>query len=133
MTVNDGLPPEESSAYDPGHADVDLPAPAGHIADSPTEQLPVAAAIPADQPVQDPRRGAGAGRVHNRRQRGRRPVRRHRRTAPEERVSRRPDGCRADDEPGRKSVVAGVDMLLRPCVRFCSFQRDNVYRAQEMM
>ena len=40
MTVeNDGLPLDESAAYDAGHPEVDVPSPAG--ADSPTEQLPL--------------------------------------------------------------------------------------------
>lgn len=51
MTVNDGLPLDESAAYDLGHTDGDVPSPtgtgvAGHITDPPTELLPLPAAIP---------------------------------------------------------------------------------------
>jgi hypothetical protein len=51
MTVNDGLPLDESADYDLGHTDMDAPSPAGtgradHITDPPTELLPVTAAPP---------------------------------------------------------------------------------------
>jgi hypothetical protein len=59
MTVNDGLPPDESAAYDAGHADVEPPLPAGpddagRRTEPPTDLLPLPTVNPpaVDPPTQ---------------------------------------------------------------------------------